>query len=425
MVDVTGKILAVKGMPDVLPEQVFAWQHLEACIRDLMANYAYNEIRLPLLERTPLFKRSIGEVTDIVEKEMFTFADQNGDNLTLRPEGTAGCVRACIEHTLLRNQQQQKLWYMGPMFRYERPQKGRYRQFYQLGVESFNIAGPDIDAEQLALCARLWNKLGIADLVNLQINSLGDNKSRSVYKQQLVSYFQDNVNILDEDSKRRLTSNPLRILDSKNPEMQQLLTNAPVLLDYLDAESAEHFAGLQELLNKLNIKFTINPRIVRGLDYYNRTVYEWVSDKLGSQSAVCAGGRYDNLVAMLGGPETPAVGFAMGLERILLLLEHAQQNFTPKLDVYLICMGQAAYEQRLIIAEQLRNLSPNLALTTHFGVGNFNNLFKKADKSFAKVALIIGDDELVNNTVSVKFLREDRPQQTVAMAAIKTLLGDL
>lgn len=419
------KLLAVKGMQDVLPEHIAPWQHLEANIRMLMRNYAYQEIRMPILERTQLFKRSIGEVTDIVEKEMYTFADQNGESLSLRPEGTAGCVRAGIEHTLFRNQQQQKLWYLGPMCRYERPQKGRYRQFTQFGVEAFNLPGPDVDAEQLALCARLWKMLRIDNLVTLQINSIGDMASRSVYKQQLVAYFQDNLSLLDDDSKRRLNSNPMRILDSKNPDMQQLISQAPVLLDHLDSASQQHFEELQDLLNALGIKFTVNPRIVRGLDYYNRTVFEWVTDQLGSQSAVCAGGRYDSLVEMLGGPSTQGVGFAMGLERVLLLLDVAQQRIINTIDGYLICTGNVAHSMRLSLAEKLRNQLPNFCLFTNMGTGSFTSLFKKADKSGAKVALIIGDDEIANNTVSIKFLRDDRPQVQVAIDKIQTILGDI
>lgn len=420
------EIVAVKGMPDVLPAQVTAWQRLESVIRSLMHNYAYEEIRMPLVERTQLFKRSIGEVTDIVEKEMFTFADQNADSITLRPEGTAGCVRACMEHALLRNQQQQKLWYMGPMFRYERPQKGRYRQFNQFGIEAFNLPGPDIDVEQLAICARLWKMLQIDHLLVLQINSIGDLQSRNNYKQKLVEYFTANVSKLDEDSKRRLHTNPLRILDSKNPEMQQLIADAPVLLDYIDAESREHFTKLQQQLNALGIKFTINPRLVRGLDYYNRTVFEWVTDQLGAQSAVCAGGRYDNLVSMLGGPETYGVGFAMGLERILLLLEVAQKNFSDTIDGYLMCIGEQAERARLNIAERIRDQLPNFALYTNMSNGgSFGNLFKKADKSGAKVALIVGDDEANNNTISIKYLRTERAQQTVSIDEMQQILGDI
>lgn len=425
MVEAMEKITAVKGMPDILPEQITMWQHLELVIRQLMRVYSVSEIRTPLLERTQLFKRSIGEVTDIVEKEMFTFADQNSDSLTLRPEGTASCVRACIEHSLFRNQQQHKLWYMGPMYRYERPQKGRYRQFYQLGVEAYNFPGPDVDAEQIALCARLWQQLGISSMLSLQINSLGNNQSRSLYKQKLIEYFTAHIEQLDEDSKRRLTSNPLRILDSKNPELQQLINQAPVLIDYIDPESKQHFLALQQQLTLLDIKFTVNTRLVRGLDYYNRTVYEWVTDKLGAQAAVCAGGRYDNLVTTLNGPETAAVGFALGLERVLLLLEIAQQKIENSIDGYLICTGERAIEQRLKIAEQLRNLLPNFSLSTCLGAGSFAGLFKKADKSGAKVALIIGDDELANGTIGVKFLRIEKPQLTISMEEVTTVLGDI
>jgi histidyl-tRNA synthetase len=424
MDDLREKITAVKGMPDILPEHSPAWQHLEMQIRQLMSNYAYAEIRTPALERTQLFKRSIGEVTDIVEKEMFTFPDQNGDNLTLRPEGTAGCARACIEYSLLRNQQQQKLWYIGSMFRYEKPQKGRYRQFSQLGVEAFNMPGPDIDAEQLSMCSRLWQRLGIDSMLNLQINSLGDSASRNLYKNNLVTYFSDHAAHLDEDSKRRLVTNPMRILDSKNPEMQEMISRAPILTDYLDSESAEHFMGLQQHLVSLGIKFSINPRLVRGLDYYNRTVYEWVSDQLGSQSAVCAGGRYDTLVSQLGGPETPAVGFAVGLERILLLLEVAQQSFAQHVDGYLACIGDKALPQKLVIAEKIRERLPKFNLVSHLGSSTFNSILKKAVKSGAKVMLIVGDEGIFNDTVDIKFLRDDRPQQTVAMDAINTILGD-
>lgn len=419
------KLIAVKGMPDVLPDQTPAWQFVERSIRELMQNYGYHEIRTPVVERTQLFKRSIGEVTDIVEKEMFTFPDQNDESLTLRPEGTAGCVRACIEHSLLRNQQQQKLWYVGSMFRYERPQKGRYRQFMQLGVEAFNYAGPDIDAEQLALCARLWEKLGISHLVSLQINSLGDTQSRAAYKTKLIEYFSANIDKLDDDSKRRLHSNPMRILDSKNPDMQDLIAGAPLLLDHIDDASKEHFVGLQKELTALGIKYTINPRIVRGLDYYNRTVFEWVTDQLGAQSAVCAGGRYDGLVGMLQGPDTTAVGFAMGIERALLLVQMVQPEIAQQLDCYLICVGETAEAQRLVIAERIRNEIPNMSINTYIGTGSLGNLFKKANKSGAKFALIIGDDEVANGTVSIKSLRADLPQQTVAITAIKNVLGDL
>lgn len=419
------KLSSVKGMPDVLPNQTGIWQHLEATIRELMYNYAYEEIRMPLLEYTKLFSRSIGEITDIVEKEMYTFLDRNDESITLRPEGTAGCVRACIEHSLLRNQQQQRLWYMGPMCRYERPQKGRLRQFTQLGVEAFNLPGPDIDVELLALCARLWKMLGVEQLVTLQINSIGDLQSRNKYKEQLVEYFTARIDQLDDDSKRRLQSNPLRILDSKNPDMQQVIIDAPILLDCIDDASKEHFSQLQLALTELGIDFTVNPRLVRGLDYYNRTVFEWVTDRLGSQSAVCAGGRYDNLVAMLGGPEAHGVGFAIGLERLILLLEVAGINTEKSIDGYLMCVGAEAEDSRLLIAERLRNLLPHFALQTNMGGGSFGGLFKKADKSGAKVALIVGEEEMANDTISIKFLRSDKPQQTIAIEQIQAILGDI
>lgn len=426
MNEIRAKVMAVKGMSDVLPTQIATWQYLENIIRKLMHSYTYEEIRMPIVERTQLFSRSVGEVTDIVEKEMYSFDDRNSDSLTLRPEGTAGCVRAGIEHALFRNQQQQKLWYLGPMFRYEKPQKGRYRQFMQLGVEAFNLPGPDIDAEQLALSARLWQMLNIDKNVELQLNSIGDLQSRAAYKKQLVTYFNDNLQQLDADSLRRLTTNPMRILDSKNADMQQLISSAPILLDYIDAQSAEHFQELQQILTMLGIKFTINPRIVRGLDYYNRTVFEWVTDQLGSQSAICAGGRYDSLVETLGGPSTNSVGFAMGLERIILLLEATQQKVDDNLDGYLLCIGEAAEKKRLLIAEQIRSQLPDFGLLTNMGTGgSFASLFKKADKSGAKVALIVGDTEIINNTIGIKYLRSDKPQQTVSMDQIKAILGEI
>jgi histidyl-tRNA synthetase len=425
MIDTDVKLSAVKGMPDILPAQIAVWQFLEKTIRALLMNYAYKEIRTPIFERTQLFARSIGEVTDIVEKEMYTFLDRNDESITIRPEGTAGCVRACIEHSLLRNQQQQKLWYLGPMCRYERPQKGRFRQFTQLGVEAFNLYGPDIEAEQISLCYRLWRLLGVDHLIILQINSIGNLASRDKYKQVLVEYFNANIAQLDEDSQRRLHTNPLRVLDSKNPEMQDLLAKAPVLLDYLDVESLQHFQELQQYLQDLGIKFAINPRLVRGLDYYNRTVYEWVTDQLGSQSAVCAGGRYDNLVANLGGPDAPGVGFAIGLERLILLLEVAQRQFVDNLDGYLLCVGVEAESKRLFIAERLRDLLPNFSLQTHMGSGSFGSLLKKADKSGAKVALIVGDEEIANSSISIKFLRQDLAQQTVLLDDVQQVLGDI
>ncbi len=419
------KLQAIKGMPDILPDAISSWQHVESVIRGIMHSYTYSEIRMPTLEKTSLFSRSIGEVTDIVEKEMYTFLDRNDESLTMRPEGTAGCVRACIEHAMLRNQQQQKLWYMGSMYRYERPQKGRLRQFNQLGVEAFNFIGPEIEAELLRISAQLWEQLGIAGDVRLEINCLGELASRNIYKEQLVEYLQENITKLDEDSKRRLGTNPLRILDSKNPDMQELIAKAPVLLDFIDDKSKNNFLQLQEILNLLGIEYIVNPRLVRGLDYYNGTVFEWTSDKLGAQSAVCAGGRYDNLVTMLGGPDSSAVGFAIGLERLLLLLEPETISYTNAPDCYLICLGERAGQQALRIADVLRKKMPQLAFHQHMGSGNFSNVLKKADKIGAKVALVIGDDEIANDTVTVKFLRGAGKQVTVKIGEIKEVLREI
>lgn len=414
-------IKGIKGMPDILPDEVHAWQYLEQVLRKLMSTYSYNEVRFPILESTQLFKRSIGDITDIVEKEMYSFDDRNGDSITLRPEGTAGCVRTCIEHAMLRNHQQQRLWYLGPMYRYERPQKGRYRQFHQLGVEAFNFADPEIEAEQLALTARLWNNLGIKDIVQLEINSLGDLPSRNAYRAKLVEYFTINEGRLDEDSKRRLATNPLRILDSKNPDLQNIIANAPILLDHIDRESRRHFDNLQQLLHDLSINFTINPRIVRGLDYYNRTVYEWVSDHLGSQSAVCSGGRFDNLVESLGGPASTATGFAIGLERLLILLRDTNKiPVSSDHKAALICMGTTAHKQSCIIAEKLRTHIPSISLQTYFGSNSLSKLLQKANKSGVETAYIVGDDELTANTVTVKHLKSNTPQQSISLADLST-----
>jgi len=351
-------VQAVRGMHDILPAQTPSWQRLEKSMRRILCAYSYDEIRFPILEKTDLFKRTIGEVTDIVEKEMYTFDDRNGDSLTLRPEGTAGCVRACLENGLLHNEVR-RLWYMGPMFRYERPQKGRYRQFYQIGVETFGMHGPDIDAELIMMTARLWRELGLNDL-ELQINSLGTSTSRNRYRDYLVTYFKDHLDQLDDDSLRRLESNPLRILDSKNREMQSLIEAAPKLSDFLDSESTLHFDQLKEFLNGAGISYTVNPRLVRGLDYYGKTVFEWVTTRLGAQGTVCAGGRYDGLVEQLGGKATPAVGFAMGIERLIALLEESGQTKIASVDVYMVLMGDGATKQGLLIAEQLRDASPRL-----------------------------------------------------------------
>lgn len=408
------KIQAIRGMNDLLPADSPLWQYVEAVIADILARYAYQEIRFPIVESTELFKRSIGEVTDIVEKEMYTFEDRNSDSLTLRPEGTACCVRACEENGLLYNQTQ-RLWYMGPMFRHERPQKGRYRQFHQVGVEVFGIQGPDIDAEVLVLSARILRELGVSEHVTLQINSLGSSEARAAYKQALVSYLSNVKDQLDEDSQRRLESNPLRILDSKNANTQVLLNAAPVLLDYLDEESLSHFEGLKSLLNAAGIQYQVNPRLVRGLDYYGKTAFEWVTDKLGSQSTVCAGGRYDGLVEQLGGKSTPAVGFGIGLERLVLLLQAIEvtpSGLDQQADIYLVSVGDVS-AAAITLAERIRDNLPFVRLLTNCGGGNFKNQLKKADKSGADIALILGEDEANVGKVTIKFLRDDIEQQTL------------
>jgi histidyl-tRNA synthetase len=408
------KIQAIRGMNDLLPADSPLWQYVESVVTDILARYAYQEIRFPIVESTELFKRSIGEVTDIVEKEMYTFDDRNGDSLTLRPEGTACCVRACEENGLLYNQTQ-RLWYMGPMFRHERPQKGRYRQFHQIGVETFGIQGPDIDAEVLVLSARILRELGVAEHVRLQINSLGSTEARAAYKQALVEYLGTVQDQLDEDSKRRLESNPLRILDSKDANTQTLLNAAPVLLDYLDDASREHFDGLKALLDAAGIVYEVNPRLVRGLDYYGKTAFEWVTDKLGSQSTVCAGGRYDGLVEQLGGKSTPAVGFGIGLERLVLLLQAVEmvpEGLDQQADIYLVAVGNVQ-SAAMKLAERIRDDLPFVRLLVNCGGGNFKSQLKRADKSGAEIALILGEDEALATTVSIKFLRDDIEQQTL------------
>ncbi len=403
-------IKSVKGMNDILPEDTPYWQELEAVIRDVLMAYGYQEIRTPVLEKTELFLRSIGEVTDIVEKEMYIFEDKNGDSLSLRPEGTASCVRAGTQNGLLHNQIQ-RLWYMGPMFRHENPQKGRYRQFHQIGVETFGLTGPDLDAELILLTARLWKSLGLEGL-ELQINSLGTSEARKIYREKLVDYFSANKDQLDEDSLRRLKSNPMRILDTKNPDMFSVVEGAPKLTEFLDVESREHFDVLRGLLDVAGVSYRINPCLVRGLDYYSRTVFEWVTDKLGAQGTVCAGGRFDALVEQLGGKPVPAAGFAMGLERLLeLVRDNLQPDHLPH--VYLVLVGEITQQPGLVLAERLRDTIPGLRMLTHCGGGSFKSQFKKADKSGAKVALILGDEEISNNTISIKFLREDKPQKTV------------
>ena len=415
-------IQAIRGMNDILPVETPRWQFVEDIFRDLMAAYGYTEIRLPSVEKTDLFKRSIGEVTDIVEKEMYTFEDRNGDSLTLRPEGTAGCVRACIQNGLIHNQLQ-RLWYMGPMFRHERPQKGRYRQFHQLGVETFGFAGPDIDAELIAMTARFWKKLGMSEVVRLEINSLGSAEARHAYRQILVEYLQQHREQLDEDSLRRLDTNPLRILDSKNPEMQAMIEAAPKLMEHLDAESREHFEVLCRLLEAMGIEYEINPRLVRGLDYYSKTVFEWVTDRLGAQGTVCAGGRFDGLLEQLGARATPAMGFALGMERLVALLENKSlpDHYSPH--AFLLLAGDETETQGRVLAEQLRDVLPGLRLVVNSGGGSFKSQMKRADKSGAQLALILGEDEINKQKISVKNLRQEQEQQSVMLTDLEDFLS--
>jgi histidyl-tRNA synthetase len=415
-------INAIRGMNDLVPESSYKWQFVENAFKKLIASYGYQEIRMPIVEKTELFKRTIGEVTDIVEKEMYTFEDRNGDSLTLRPEGTASCVRACIENSLIYNQQQ-RLWYNGPMFRHERPQKGRYRQFFQFGVEVFGITGPDIDAELISITHKLWKQLGIDKDVTLQINSLGTSASRVKYRKVLVDYFTKHQEQLDTDSQRRLLSNPMRILDSKNPDLQLLIEAAPKLYDFLDTESRTHFDALCIYLDSLRIPYQINKRLVRGLDYYSKTVFEWVTDKLGAQGTICAGGRYDSLVAQIGGRDTPAVGFALGLERLIALISDEKilkSEFLP--EIYMILAGDSAQKSGIMLSEKLRNSVPDLRLLLHCGGGSFKSQMKKADKSGASIALIIGEDEIAKNEVTVKFLREDIPQEAIKFEQLSDFL---
>jgi histidyl-tRNA synthetase len=408
----TNNIQAIRGMHDVLPEQTPLWQYAEHKLREVLSVYGYSEIRLPVLEKTELFKRSIGEVTDIVEKEMYTFDDRNGDSLTLRPEGTAGCLRACLENGLLHNQVH-RLWYYGPMYRHERPQKGRYRQFIQLGVETYGMSGPDIDAELILIMDRLWKKLGIRDKVHLQINSLGTIAERQVYRVVLVNYFKAHLDELDEDSLRRLETNPLRILDTKSPAMQQLVENAPELMAHLGEESLAHFNGLTAILDSLGVSYEITTRLVRGLDYYSKTVFEWVTDELGSQGTICAGGRYDSLIEQLGGKPNFAVGFAMGMERLLALVELAGNvPLERSIDVYMIRVGELAEKEGLRLAEEIRNEVPGLKLQVNCGGGSFKSQFKKADKIGAEYAIILGDDEVSRKELAIKSLRSEQGQKT-------------
>jgi histidyl-tRNA synthetase len=417
-------IKAIRGMNDVLPEQSCRWQWIETTLARVVNGFGYGEIRFPLLEQTALFKRSIGDVTDIVEKEMYSFEDRNGDSLSLRPEGTACCVRAALEHGLLYHQIQ-RLWYQGPFYRHERPQKGRYRQFHQLGIEAFGVASPDMDAEVIALSAAIFKAFGIQHMVKLHINSIGNIATRQAYREALVTYFTPHKALLDGDCLRRLDSHPLRILDSKNPALKPLIAAAPKMLDFLDTHSQQHHHAVLAYLDALNIPYHINPYIVRGLDYYNDTVFEWVAeDGLGAQSTVCAGGRYDGLVAQLGGDATPAFGFGLGIERLLLLLE-TQESFetiSPSIDAYLILASTEAKIAGFILADQLRTQLPTLRLMVHCGDNSIKSQFKKADKSNARFALILGEDEIHQKMITVKFLREDKAQQLLNQEDLLNLL---
>ncbi|MBU0688593.1 MAG: histidine--tRNA ligase [Gammaproteobacteria bacterium] len=413
---------AVKGMNDILPDEAGLWLWFEDTVREWLEAYGYRNIRMPLVEPTALFKRAIGEVTDIVEKEMYSFEDSlNGDQLTLRPEGTASCVRAVLQHNLLYNAPQ-RLWYAGQMFRHERPQKGRYRQFHQIGVEAMGFGGPDIDAEQIIMCARLWKKLGIHD-VTLQLNTLGDSASRQRHRDKLIAYFEGHKDALDADAQRRLYTNPLRILDTKNPAMQELVSNAPKLMDELEDEAIQHFEAVQAILKRHNIAFEINPRLVRGLDYYNRTVFEWVTTRLGAQGTICAGGRFDGLIEQIGGKPAPAMGFAMGVERLLALLqEDGMKPPAAPLDVYVVHQGDQAQVVAWQAAELLRDAGVRVLL--HCGGGSFKSQMKKADASGAVCAVIVGDDEAATNAVMLKPLRGGE-QQRVGMAVLQSTIKEL
>lgn len=415
-------IQAVRGMNDILSPDTHLWRHVERVFRNTAHSYGYQEIRFPIVEKTELFKRTIGENTDIVEKEMYTFIDKQEESLTLRPEGTAGCVRAAIEHGHI-YRQVQKLWYCGPFFRRERPQKGRYRQFHQCGAEVFGLPGPDIDAELILFSARLFNKLGLKNDVVLQLNSLGSSESRATYRKELVHYLTKHKSQLDEDSLRRLTTNPLRILDSKNPDLRDLIHKAPRLIDYLDNESKNHFRCLQEYLDYAGLSYEINPFLVRGLDYYCRTVFEWVTHRLGAQGTVCAGGRYDGLIEQLGGKPTPALGFALGLERTILLLQQRQDYAaSTMMHAYFITDGEEAFQVALKLSDKLRDEISGIRIILHCGGGNISNQFKKADKSGACLAIVLGENELKTHTLTIKSLRENVPQQTIHQLEVANYL---
>ncbi|RTZ15298.1 histidine--tRNA ligase [Vibrio aquaticus] len=418
------KIQAIRGMNDCLPTQSPLWQKLENAVKSTVSAYGYNEVRMPIVEETNLFSRAVGEETDVVSKEMYTFDDRNGDSLTLRPEGTAGCVRACIQNSLI-NRDEQRLWYMGPMFRHERPQKGRYRQFHQCGVEVFGLNGPDVDAELIMMTARLWRELGINEHVRLELNSIGSQEDRADYRTALVAFLEQHIDVLDEDCKRRMHTNPLRVLDTKNPDVQAILGDAPRLSDYLGEESKAHFAGLCELLDAAGIEYTVNERLVRGLDYYNRTVFEWITESLGAQGTVCGGGRYDGLVEQLGGQATPAVGFAMGLERLVLMLETLElTDVRRSVDVYMVTAGEGTMMAGMKLAESLRAQVPGLRVMSHFGGGNFKKQFKRADKVGAAVALVLGENEVADNTVVLKDLIGGT-QETLSQADAIAKLAEL
>jgi len=420
------KITAIRGFNDILPAETPRWAEVEAVLRDLMHAYGYHEIRLPIVESTPLFARAIGEVTDIVEKEMYSFDDRGTppESLTLRPEGTAGCVRAALEHGLTYNQTQ-RLWYTGPMFRYEKPQKGRYRQFHQFGVEAFGFNGPDIDAEQILLSARLWRALGVAGVVQLELNSLGELHERANFRAALVQYLEQHRASLDEDSQRRLGSNPLRIFDSKDPATQKILEGAPRLPDFLEAGSQQHFSRLCAVLDAAGLAYVVNPKLVRGLDYYNKTVFEWTTTALGAQGTICAGGRYDGLVEQLGGQKAPAVGFAIGLERLLLLQATVQgESGATEADVFIAAVGEGTDTAALLLAETLRDAMPDLRVLVNCGGGSFKSQFKRADKSGARFALVLGEDEVKNGTISLKWLREEHEQHALAQADVAAFMKE-
>lgn len=417
-------IQAIRGMNDLLPQDTSVWQQIETVLRSVVGSYGYSEVRMPVLEKTALFCRAIGEVTDVVEKEMYTFEDRSGDMLSLRPEGTAGCVRACLEHNLIYNQEQ-RLWYMGPMFRHERPQKGRYRQFHQLGCEVFGLEGPDVDAELIIMTAQIWKTLGIEKEVTLQLNTLGSKEERASYKKELVAFLEKNFDSLDEDSKRRTHTNPLRVLDSKDPGVIELLKNAPSLSSHFGEKTLNHFNELKALLDAAGVAYEINDRLVRGLDYYNYTVFEWVTTALGSQGTVCGGGRYDGLVEELGGTPTPAVGFGLGLERLILLLTTLDKVQAKAIaDVYVIGQGSDIQKHLSLTASYLRSKLDGVRVMMHCGGGNFKKQFKKADRVGARVAVVLGDEEIAKNQVTLKDMTDkDAQQMTVALNESIELIG--